>query len=143
MRILALDVGQARIGVALSDPTGTLATPITAIPRRDEPHDVREVLGLVAEHEVGEIVVGLPLSLSGKRSAQARTTVRFAEALAREATVPVTPVDERYSTVEAERLLRASGVEPSKDRARLDAAAAAVILQSYLDSKRDPELWQE
>jgi putative Holliday junction resolvase len=136
LRILALDVGQARIGVALSDPTGTLATPIAAIPRRDEPHDVREVLGLATEHEVGEIVVGLPLSLSGKRGAQARTTVRFAEALAREATVPVTPVDERYSTAEAERLLRASGVEPSRDRARLDAAAAAVILQSYLDSKR-------
>ena len=136
MRILGLDVGEARIGVAVSDPTGTLATPLTAIRRRGEPHDVREVLRLVAEHEAGEIVAGLPVSLSGEEGEQARLVAGFTEALAREAPVPVTSVDERYSTAEAERLLRASGVKPSRDRGRLDAASAAGILQSYLDSRR-------
>ena len=134
--MLALDVGERRIGVALSDPTGLLATPLTAIERAGDPSDVDEVLRFVLEHDATEIVVGMPLSLSGRKGAQAGRVGEFAAALTKMSPIPVTSVDERLSSVQAERLLRESGVEPSKNKARLDSAAAAVILQSYLDSRR-------
>ena len=138
MRVLALDVGDKRIGVALCDPEERLATPLTTVERTGESSDVDEVLRLAGEHDAGEIVVGLPISLSGHRGTQARRVEEFARRLTERASIPVKPVDERLSTVQAERLLRESGVEPSRDRARVDAAAAAVILQSYLDSRRTP-----
>ena len=136
MRVLSLDVGEKRIGVALGDPTGLLASPLTTISRTGESADVDEVLRLARQHEVSEIIVGLPLSMSGAVGPQAKLVSGFIDVLADRADVPVKSVDERLSTVEAERLLRESGVKPSRDRARVDAAAAAVILQSYLDSKR-------
>ena len=136
MRVLGLDVGERRIGVAVSDPSGLLATPLTAVIRRLPGEDIDEVLCILAEQEATRIAVGLPLELSGRRGAQARRVSDFVTSLAERAPVPVETVDERYSTVEAERLLRGSGAAPSRDRARLDAAAAAVILQSYLDSER-------
>ncbi len=136
MRLLALDVGERRIGVAVSDSLGILASPLTTINRSSEERDSRAVLDLAAEHEVGGIVVGIPYSLSGERGPQALAVERFRDALAARAGVPVIDQDERYSTVEAERLLRETGVEPSRDRARVDAAAAAVVLQSYLDAGR-------
>ena len=136
MRVLALDVGDKRIGVALSDPSGLLATPLTTIKRDEHTSDIEEVLRLAGEHDAGEVIVGMPISLSGRMGAQAELTARFAAALADRASIPVNSVDERYSSVQAERLLRESGVKPSKNRARVDAAAAAVILQSYLDSRR-------
>ncbi len=134
MSILALDVGDSRIGVAMSE--GFLAAPLTTIHRRNEAVDVREVLRLAEEYGAEEIVVGMPLSLSGQVGPQAKRVARFAEALAEQTSLPIVPVDERYSTVEAERLLRQAGVRPSEEKARVDAAAAAVILQSYLDSRR-------
>jgi len=137
---LALDVGERRIGLALSDPSGLLATPLATIQRTQEPADVDEVLRLAEEHDVEKMVVGLPLELSGRRGPQAGRVMAFARALIGRTELPVETVDERYSTVEAERRLRDSGVEPSKDRARLDAAAAAVILESYLDARREPRL---
>ena len=136
MRVLALDVGQKRIGVALSDPEQLLATPLTTIERKGQTTDFDQVLLLAKEHEVGEIIVGLPFSLSGALGPEGQRASRFTKDLSTHASVPVVSVDERYSSVEAERLLRASGVEPSRNRARVDAAAAAVILQSYLDARR-------
>ena len=136
MRVLALDVGEKRIGVALSDPTGLLASPLTTISSTSESRDIDAVLRLAAEHEVEAIIVGLPLSLSGRLGPQARQVARFAGTLSKRADVEVKTIDERYSTAEAERLLRQSGVKPSRQRARVDAAAAAVVLQAYLDSKR-------
>ena len=134
MSILALDVGDSRIGVAMSE--GFLAAPLTTIDRRNEAVDVREVLRLAEKYGAEEIVVGMPLSLSGQVGPQAERVARFAEALDEQTSLPIVPVDERYSTVEAERLLRQAGVRPSEEKARVDAAAAAVILQSYLDSRR-------
>ena len=131
-----MDVGDRRIGVALSDPTGLIATPTTTIDRRGEPADVETVLSLAVEHDVGEIVVGLPLTLAGRVGTQARRVTRFADALSGRASVPVKTLDERYSTVEAERMLREAGRRPSREKAAVDAAAAAVILQGYLDSAR-------
>ena len=136
MRVLALDFGERRIGVALSDPTRMLASPLTTLSRGRVDSDVAEVLRLAAENDVGEIVVGMPISLSGRRGPQAERVARFADALRRAADIPVLSADERYSTVQAERALRESGVEPSRERERVDAAAAAIVLQSYLDAKR-------
>ena len=136
MRVLALDVGEKRIGVALSDPTGLIATPNTTIHRGGEAADIDAMLSLAAEHGVEEIVVGLPLTLAGRVGPQARRVTRFVDALADRASVPVKTVDERYSTVEAERMMREAGARPSRDKAAVDAAAAAVILQGYLDSAR-------
>ncbi len=141
MRILALDIGERRIGVALSDPGGLLATPLTTIPRRHHTADVDEVLRLVDEHEAGRVVVGLPLELSGRRGTQAGRVSAFVRAMAERTQVPVDTVDERYSTVQAQRQLRESGVKPSRDRARVDAAAAAIILQSYLDSQHGSPIY--
>ena len=136
MRILGLDIGEARIGVALCDPSELLASPVTAIERTNESSDLDELIRLVREHDAGEIVVGLPLSLSGSMGDQAHRTRGFADRLSKHVPIPVKMVDERLSTVQAERMLRESGVEPSRDRGRADAAAAAIILQSYLDSGR-------
>ena len=137
MRVLGLDVGDIRIGVALSDPTRTIATPLKTIIRKQEDSSVLlEISSVAKQYGAVEIVVGAPISLSGRYGKQAKKTALFIKSLAKQVTVPIVQVDERYSTIQAERLLRASGVEPSKDRARLDAAAAAVILQSYLDSNR-------
>ena len=141
MRILALDIGERRIGVALSDPGGLLATPLTAIHRRRQAEDIDEVLRLVDEHDAERIVVGLPLELSGRRGTQAGRVSAFVRAMAERTQVPVDTVDERYSTVQAQRQLRESGVKPSRNRARVDAAAAAIILQSYLDSQRGSPIY--
>ncbi len=136
MRILALDVGESRIGLALSDPTGLLASPIDAIDLdgREPAHEraARHASGM----ELSEIVVGMPYSMSGERGRQAGRVAAFVRELASLVDVPITTVDERLSTAQAERLLRGQGVEPSRDKGRLDSAAAAVILQSYLDSRR-------
>ena len=132
---MALDVGERRIGVALSDPTGLIASVLTTVTRTSEAEDIKTVLRLAAENGVGEIVVGLPLSLSGGMGPQARLVSGFTETLSRKVSVEVKSLDERYSSVEAERLLREGGIQPSRDRARVDAVAAAVVLQSYLDSR--------
>jgi len=140
MRIIALDVGERRIGVALSDPTGTLATPLATIeqPSDDIRPTLDEIVRLVQENEASEIVVGIPVLLSGREGSQARTTRDFVRRLAERTAVPIRRVDERLSSVQAERMLRDSGAKPSREKGRIDAAAAAIILQSYLDSARRP-----
>ena len=132
--MLGLDVGDRRIGVAISDPLGSIATPLTAIERSNLDDDLDAVIRVAAENEAGRIVAGLPLSLSGRFSAQTAKVKGFVDALAERAEIPVATHDERLSTVEAARQLRESGVRPSKDRGQLDSASAAVILQAYLDS---------
>ena len=133
-RILALDIGDRCIGVALSDPSGTLASPFTTITRRDLESDISAILELARQQEAAEIIAGMPLSLSGQAGPQAKRVRYTIKALKQKSHVPIKPWDERFSTKEAERLLRESGHHPSKERALTDAAAAAVILQAYLDS---------
>ena len=135
-RILALDVGEARIGLAVSDETGTLATPAEAIKRADPESDARAVIAAAERVGASRIVVGMPVSLNGTYGPQARRVQGFRRILIEATDLPVESWDERFSTVEAERRLRESGVEPSRDRARLDSAAAAIILQSFLDQTR-------
>ncbi|GBD10404.1 Putative pre-16S rRNA nuclease [bacterium HR23] len=135
MRILALDVGARRIGCALSDPEGRIAFPAETLQRRTLLEDIQAVLALAHRQGVQAIVVGLPVSLSGEKGPQAREVLAFVEALRRASPLPVETWDERFTTVEAERLLREAGRQPSREKARRDAAAAAVLLQAYLDGR--------
>ena len=137
MRTLALDVGDRRIGVALSDPLGILASPLTTIERStpDTEAAIHAILALAEEYEADEVLVGIPYLMSGRVGAQARITIDFAEALAERTQIPVAHIDERLSSVQADRMLSQSGVSTTRDKGRTDAAAAAVILQSYLDAR--------
>ena len=129
-------MGDRRIGVALSDPSGLLASPLTTVQRSNPDNDVAEVARLANEHEAERVIVGLPVSLSGEEGPQARAVRAFMARLRRGCPAPVEPWDERFSTAEAERRLRQAGAQPSRQRGRLDAAAAAVILQGWLDAHR-------
>jgi putative Holliday junction resolvase len=140
MRVLALDVGDKRIGVAISDPTQTLARSLGVIERASCQKDFAAIAGLVEQYEVETVVVGYPRSLDGTTGQQAQKVEQFVIGLAEVLSsakdhVPVLVRDERLSTVSAQRLMKEAGLPGKKKRERLDAAAAAVILQDYLDSK--------
>ena len=131
MRALGLDVGDARIGLALSDPTGMLASPFGFVERGAS--DIEEIVALAADNGVVEIVVGLPLSMSGDSGTQAGKVRAFIRDLRSQTDLPIKTVDERLSTVQAQGMLNQSGRRRRRGRGHLDAAAAAVILQAYLD----------
>lgn len=131
MRVLGLDVGDRRVGLALSDPTGLLASPFGFVERG--PSDLADIVRIAEENEVAEIVVGLPLSMSGDSGAQAGKVRGFIRELRSQTDLPIKTVDERLSTVQAQGMLQQSGRRRRRDRGQLDAAAAAVILQAYLD----------
>lgn len=132
---LGLDPGDARIGVASSDPSGMLATPLETVRRGRD--DVRRIRRLTEESGAVEVVVGLPRSLSGREGPAAVAVREFADRLARRLSpVPVRLVDERLSTVSAEAVLRSRGRTGQKRRAVVDMAAAVVILQHALDIER-------
>ncbi len=133
--VLGLDLGQSRIGVAISDPDRRVAVALGTI-RTGAPADVKAIAALVKEHGVTEIVVGHPLSLSGEAGEAAEHAGRFAEALRSFLGVSVVLHDERLSTVEADRGLTVAGVDRRRRRDVIDQAAAVVILQSYLDALR-------
>jgi putative pre-16S rRNA nuclease len=135
-RVLALDLGDVRIGVAISDPDRRLAVPLGTVQVGRPPGEMRAVADLVAEHDVRLVVVGEPISLDGSTGARARHAANFAEALGAFVDVPVVLHDERLSTVEAERSLRAAGVSGRRRRRVIDAAAAQVVLQAWLDAQR-------
>lgn len=135
MRVLSLDVGDKRVGVAISDPSQTIARSLKVIQRDSRQENFAAVVGLVEEYEVGKVVVGYPRSLDGEAHAQAEKVERYAAGLAEALTVPVLLWDERFSTVSAERMMREAGLSGRKKRERIDAVAAAVILQDYLDSR--------
>ncbi len=134
MRVLALDVGDKRVGVAISDLTQFLARSLKVI-QRAPLDDFAAVTRLVEEYQVERVVVGYPRSLDGTVGEQAEKVERYAEGLAKALDVPVVLWDERFSTVSAERLMREAGLRGKKKRERIDAVAAAVILQDYLDSR--------
>jgi putative Holliday junction resolvase len=136
-RIMALDYGERRIGVAVTDPTRTIAAPLTAlVRRRGKRPPWAEILRLVEEQEVEELVVGLPLDMAGNEGEWTAEVRAFGAALARRTGLPVHWVDERLSSVEAERVVRGMGLKKSQreDKGRIDAMAAALILQDFLES---------
>jgi putative Holliday junction resolvase len=136
MRLMALDLGEARIGVALSDESGTLASGLTTLRARGPRKDAQQVAALVREHGVGELVVGLPLRLDGTRGPQAEKVLAFVERLRRVAGVPVLTRDERLTSVAASERLAEAGVRGAARKQRLDQAAACLILQELLDERR-------
>ena len=136
-RRLGVDVGTVRIGVALSDPDGILATPVETVRRDKTDAHLRRLVRLAAEHAVVEVVVGLPRTLADRAGSSALDAIAVADALAeRLAPVPVRLADERLSTVGAQRSLRESGVRAKNQRAVIDQAAAVNILQGWLDQRR-------
>jgi putative Holliday junction resolvase len=136
-RVLGVDVGTVRVGLALSDPTGTLASPLETLRRAKNHSDLDRLAALVVEHEVTEVVVGEPVHLSGASGASAQDAGNYAQELAdRIPDVPVILIDERLSTVTAASHLREGGIDSRKQRAVIDQAAAVVILQQFLDSRR-------
>jgi len=134
-RVLGLDLGQSRIGVAISDQERRLAVPLGTV-RTGAPADVKAIAAIVAENGVTEVVVGLPLALSGRSGEGAEHARAFADALRGFLGIPVELQDERLSTVEAERGLRTAGVAGRRRREVIDQSAATLILQSYLDRRR-------
>lgn len=136
-RVMGIDFGERRTGVALSDPTGTLATPLETIQRRAGKRPPLAILeALAREHGVARIVVGLPLDLKGEENAWCRGIRAAGDELGRRLGVPVEYVDERFSSVRAQRAVRSSGL-PRRERERkdrVDRAAAALILQDWLDA---------
>jgi putative holliday junction resolvase len=131
---LGLDVGKVRIGVAGSDPDGMIATPVATVARGAG--DVAGILAIAAEYAAFELIVGLPLALSGRHTASTDDAVGFATTLAATGGIPVRMVDERLSTVSAQRGLRASGRTVKRSRSVIDQAAAVIILQQALDFER-------
>lgn len=132
-RVLGLDLGDARIGVAISDDDRRLAVPLGTV-RTGAPADLKAIAELVAEHSVALVVLGHPLLLSGEAGERAHHAERFAEALRAVLPVPVLLQDERLSTTEAERALRQTGARGRDRRRKVDRSAATVILQSWLDA---------
>lgn len=134
--VLALDLGDVRIGVAVSDPDRRVAVPVGTVHVGRPPGELRAIAGLVAERGATLVVVGLPLSMDGSRGARATHAETFADTLRGLLDVPVELSDERLTTVEAERGLREAGVRGRDRRAVVDAAAARVLLQGWLDAHR-------
>jgi len=134
MRIMGLDVGQRRIGVALSDPGGTWASPETVIERRSLREDFARIAELASVTETELIVVGMPTDLRGERGVAARQMERWIAKLRAAVAIPVTTCDERLTTVVAERALLSGDENRAARRDRRDKVAAAVLLQSYLDA---------
>ena len=137
-KVLALDVGTVRVGVAVSDPSRTIAQPLQVLQRRRRPHPL--IAQLVAEHEVGQIVVGRPLTLSGVAGPAVRATEAFVAELGPFIQIPIVWWDERLTTVAAERAMLEGNVRRQDRRQSIDKVAAALLLQSYLDAQGRPQL---
>lgn len=136
MRILGIDYGDARIGISVSDETGFLASPVESYKSVTMRKDIDYVAAKAAELDCEEIVVGLPLNMNGTEGPRADKTRTFGNVLAKASGKPVIFEDERLTTVQAERGFDAAGVKKSKRKGIVDAAAAVIILQTYLDKKR-------
>ena len=132
-RCLGLDLGDKRIGVALSDPSGVLASPLTIINCRNIKADIAAIVGIISEKQVERVIVGLPISMNGSIGRQAEKVQAFVWQLNIHVEVPLEFRDERLSTVSARRLMREAG---KARKTRDDAFAAALILQGYLDEER-------
>ncbi|MBW1991428.1 MAG: Holliday junction resolvase RuvX [Deltaproteobacteria bacterium] len=136
MRILALDVGAKRIGLAVSDPLGLTAQGLGILERRSREEDLARLAEVAREYRVQEILVGLPRHMSGRLAAQAEEILELARELGQALNLPVTPWDERLSSREAERVLLTADVSRRRRRQVLDKMAAVLILQAYLDRRQ-------
>jgi putative holliday junction resolvase len=139
-RLMGLDVGNRRIGVAVSDGLGLIAQPVLTLIRKKPREDLRSLARLVRKYSCTEIVIGNPLHLSGNQSHQAEKTQAFAQLLADETKLPVHLWDERLTTTEAHRILYESGRPRTEHRGLVDQVAAVIILQGFMDARRSQPL---
>jgi len=135
MRILGLDVGERRIGVAVADQRARVALPVAVVERREMPADLDAIARLAQDQRAEAIVIGLPISLNGSLGPQAQAVKAFGQELSARLALPVEYWDERLSTVEAQRRLASAGKKGPKAKAQRDALAAAIVLQSYIDGQ--------
>lgn len=135
-RILAIDLGEQRIGLALSDPTGQIAGGIRTIRRGLRDEEMAALGTIIADEDVERILVGMPLSMSGQPGVQAELTRRWVEVLRSHTDLPVEVLDERLTSVQARRSLDSMGVKRKRHRQHVDAVAATLLLQGYLDGQR-------
>jgi len=133
-RVLTVDPGSRRVGIAVSDPTGTIAQPLTALPAEPAATLAGRLLALAREQEATRLVVGLPRRLDGSSGPEAKAARALADQLRRDGGLEVALVDERLTSVAAERALLAGGASRARRRQLSDQVAAALILQTYLDS---------
>lgn len=143
MRTLGLDMGSKRIGLAISDESGTFAFPSGKLDRVGRKRDLETLARLIEEREIGRVVIGIPLHMDGRPGKGADAAKSFAQDLATLTGLPVDTLDERLTTVEAERVLTATGRRAKQQRAVVDSVAASIILSTYLElqhniAKRDP-----
>jgi putative Holliday junction resolvase len=143
VRILGLDIGKRRIGVAVSDPLGLVARPVRAVASVSLNADAAAITEIAKELEAEMVVIGDPIHMSGESGTMSNRAHKFGDVLAQVSGLPVEYCDERLSTVEAERILQESGVPLKKVRSQIDAMAAAVILQSYLNTLKPPRSGDE
>ena len=134
-RLLALDIGERRIGVALSDPMHIIASPYSIIDRKITPDYMDEIQKLISEQEVEALVIGLPLTLRNNVSQQTQKVQLIIKELNTELTLPIHTIDERLSSVSAENALKLKGVKTGHNKGEIDKTAAAIFLQEFLDSK--------
>jgi len=134
-RALGIDFGEKRIGLAISDPEGRLAVPLTTLERRKDRAAVAQIAEIARREGVGRLVLGEPVGLDGRRGEAAERVRRFGEKLAAAAGLPLEMVNEALTTVEAAERLREAGVDPRREPERLDAIAAQILLQEALDRR--------
>ncbi len=135
-RIMALDVGDKRIGIAVSDETNIISTAVDVIERKTLKQDIERIKDFKKEYKIGKIVVGLPLTMKGTKSIQTEKVNKFIDRLGEMINIPVIPFDERLSTVQGERLLIKADISRRKRKTLIDKVAAQIILQTYLDFAR-------
>jgi putative Holliday junction resolvase len=143
MRVLGLDIGERRIGVALSDSLRIIAGALTVVERVTEDAALKQIIDLARENEVERIVVGMPRSLDGSLGRQAQAVQSFVDLLKERTDIPVVTWDERLSTVAAERTMLEVGMKRDKRKKRRDSLAAAIILQGYLDREKSRSSGQD
>ena len=134
-RILGVDYGERRIGLAISDPLGIIASPLKVIDRKKTIDYVSAILEIAKERDVNKIVVGMPYTLKGGHSKQTHIVTEFISELFNLGKIQIIPVDERLSTVSAEMSLHEQGIKTGHEKERVDEIAALIILQEYLDSQ--------
>ena len=134
-RILAVDFGKRRVGLAISDPTGSIAFPLKTIDRKKDPNPLeKQITSVVAEHDIKRVVIGLPLTESGKKGAMALEVESFISRLEPLVGCEVVSWDERFTTARAVKIIHEIGEKTGKDKGKVDRISAVIILQNYLDS---------
>ena len=137
MRVLAIDYGERRIGLALSDPEGIIATPLPPVP--NDKRSIEKIKELVENKNVEYVILGNPLRLSGKEEIQSNKVREFSKVLKEAISCPLELVDERLTTVSASKILHNMGYSPSKSRDKIDSLAAAILLEGFLERRYAPD----